>query len=145
MTRRYLTDRIGPSIWLALLPLSGSILALPAFLIFGNRFGYPAIMIAMLAIWLLTLVGTIRHLKRHWVGAAQQPTWSLVAAGVIALLCWGALMNVSAPWQDHGSLPEATPAMVLIDIVANFGPLGASAICSWVFLVSSGRNRAFTP
>jgi len=139
---RYLTSRIGPSIWLALLPLPTGAVAILVSLATGRDFGYPEATIGVFGVWLLALMGTVGQLKRHWVGAAQQPTWSLFAAGFVAVLCWGALMEVGAPWQDLMSLPKPTPAMVLMDVLANFGPLIASAISAWVLLLVTGRGEA---
>ena len=142
-TRDYATARMGPSILLALLPLSSALLALPLFLLIEDRPWFPVALspLLMLLLWALVLAATVRSLQRHWRSARLQPTWSLFGAGVVALATWLGLMELGAPWQDMMSMPAPTPAMVTLDIVANFGPLLASAVATWLILVGSGQGE----
>ncbi len=143
-TRDYATTRIGPSILLALLPLSATLfVAVLLYFLLPDLPWFPHAVdqILVLLLWILILAATVRSLRRHWIGARLQPTWSLFGAGVVALVTWVALMELGTPWQDMMSLPHPTPAMVALDVVANFGPLLVSPAAAWVILVVCGQGE----
>lgn len=134
-------ERVGPSLWLALLPLPTAFISFPVLFLIGEDAGRLAAQGVMALAWLSVLVASVRVLRRHWTGSPNQPTWSLLGAACVALASWLMFMHLGSPWQELMSEPQATPAMVAMDLVANFGPFLVSAVSACVVLVLFSSER----